>query len=789
MARLSFEPLIPASLWLLLAVAAAVLLVWYGLSRPGRIGWWPWVGIMALMAGAVASVLVVLLNPTWIDPIEPPAGKPLLTVLVDDSSSMAVRDAADNRSRFDVAKDVARSMESRLQTRFDVRVRSFSTGLAGSDVDPASSSGPRGTLTDIAAGLAGSVEQNRPAGQALVLVSDGIHNATAGNRDVLNAVRVARSAGAPIFTLTTGRSDTPELFDREAQIRSPQQLAYVSQKVPVVVRVRERATTTVSAHVAGGVVTVSLFEEGKPIGQQEVALPPGGVAEAKFTVSHDAPGVYRYEARIEPAPGELIGANNTAVQFLQVVNEPIRVLLLEGKPYWDSKFLMRTLAADPVVALDSVVRMTENRYLQRTLRPADALATSAPAADAPVGTPEGHQERWKVVDSAANLLSSADALKEYQVVVLGRDTEVFLSDAATNNIRQWMSRQGGSLVCYRGSPAVQASEKLAQIMPVQWSEASESRFRVQLTEDARTVRWLGDLDDQLEGGVLSRLPSLATVSRVDKPRPLAMVLATAAAAGTGESWPVVSCQNYGTGRVVAIEGAGMWRWAFLPPQHAEYAGIYGTLWQSLMRWLVSGTALRPGQKMDLRCDEVVFDASDPASARLLLGEAAMAGGVPSVELRLAGDGNAIGTFAPAAAGTDPGTFRVVFGKLPPGQYEARIVPGSGASPPPDARAGTSASPQADGTPVARFDVRAPVREQLELAARPDLMARVAEDSGGAVLRQGTAGEVIELFDAYNARTRPQRVRRIPAWDRWYVLMGVLGVWAVCWGVRRASGLI
>jgi hypothetical protein len=97
-----------------------------------------------------------------------------------------------------------------------------------------------------------------------------------------------------------------------------------------------------------------------------------------------------------------------------------------------------------------------------------------------------------------------------------------------------------------------------------------------------------------------------------------------------------------------------------------------------MRWLVSGAALRPGQEVDLRCDRVLFESSETASATLLLGEAALGRGVPSVELFVVGEDNAIGNFAPSAAGDDPGVFRVGFGPLPPGQYEARVAetPGS-----------------------------------------------------------------------------------------------------------------
>src|SRR5262249_30186309 len=94
-----------------------------------------------------------------------------------------------------------------------------------------------------------------------------------------------------------------------------------------------------------------------------------------------------------------------------------------------------------------------------------------------------------------------------------------------------------------------------------------------------------------------RLPSLALAATPDQPKPTAIVLATA----EKESGPaLVSYQTYGTGRVVAIEGAGMWRWAFLPPQYQEHEAVYAGLWQSLLRWLISGAGLVPGQDWALR---------------------------------------------------------------------------------------------------------------------------------------------------------------------------------------------
>src|SRR5687767_6081770 len=114
MTSLSFEPLIPGALWLALAVAGAAMLAWYALRRPAGATRGRWAAAVALMTLALAAVMVVLLNPTWVREIPPPAGKPLLTVLVDASGSMAVPDGSGAGSkgttRFYAAAQTAASL-------------------------------------------------------------------------------------------------------------------------------------------------------------------------------------------------------------------------------------------------------------------------------------------------------------------------------------------------------------------------------------------------------------------------------------------------------------------------------------------------------------------------------------------------------------------------------------------------------------------------------------------------------------------------------------------------------
>ena len=117
---------------------------------------------------------------------------------------------------------------------------------------------------------------------------------------------------------------------------------------------------------------------------------------------------------------------------------------------------------------------------------------------------------------------------------------------------------------------------------------------------------------------------------------------------------------------------------------------------------------------------------------------------------------------------------MVFGKLPEGRYQVRV-------------AGTPETSDPAGRTV--FDVRSSFEEQLDLRARPDLMARIAQESGGAVLEGARPSDLLDQFQQHRERSRPQRIHRLSAWDRWWVLLTVLGVWCAAWSLRRSGGLI
>jgi len=770
---MSVEPHIPMALWVSLALGAAALLAGYAVTGRRRLARGRWSTIIAMMSAAVAIPLVVVLNPVHVRPVPPPAGRPLLTVLVDRSASMATTDVgtkpgatgvASVRSRFDEARRVASLVADALADRYEVQIVSFPEHTTPSSPDALAKDSPRGRATDLA-GAIGDVLVDRPQGQAVLVLSDGMHNATAGSSRLGESVQRAKAMAVPLLVdVIGGRADVEDLA---VSLGLPQELAFVGQRMPVTVRLKQRGA-------AAGSANVSLWLDGRQIDQREVELAPDETAQATFHVAQEKTGLYRYEVRAEPRPSgsgpsrEATTVNNTATLLVRVVDEPIRVLLLEGKPYWDTKFLVRTLSGDKSIELVSLVRMAEGRFLRRTI----SHRVESPKNPAPKGESQKDAagamrlDRWDVCSDADEQLGSA-ALGKFQIVVLGRDADVFLSDDVLARLKKWLVEGEGSLVCFRGPPSSQINQRLAELMPVRWTPSRETRFRIEMSTAGKALQWLAGSEGDIE---LANLPSLASVARAERPKPLAVVLATAADEhAKKQPAPAISYQPVGSGRVVVIEGAGMWRWAFLPAQYERHDESYGVLWRSLVRWLVSGVGLLPSQEFALRTDKVTFSTDETVTATLLV-DAKRSAAPPPIEL--VGEGlKEPRELTAAPVGNSPGQFRVVLGRLAEGKYEARVV-GSG-----------------EASSAAAFDVRGNLTERLDVAARPDVLGWIAENSGGTVLDEIDPKRLAECFEKHLEQSRPVRNTRRALWDRWWVLLGALGLWGAAWGLRRGSGLV
>ena len=751
--RLVAEPYLPFALWIALAVIAVAVWGWYVLSSrlpvAGRVKWL----IYGLMAATLALPLLVLLNLTWIESVPPPAGKPVVQVLVDASASMATADV-DGKSRYQAAIEVVREAEAELSEQFDFRIQTFGQTTKPASMGELDAGAATANETDVATAIRAVLKEDVVQGQSILLLSDGVHNVgTAG--DVVDAAKQARAMAVPLFAAPLGGD--VGIKNLAVTPRSPQELAFVGQPVQTIVNVE-------SVGVVGQRLNVELWFAGQVVGTKEVQVTSenqGQPLEAMFELAQEQPGLFSYEVRVTPLQGEATLMDNRAPLLLRVLDRKIKILLVEGKPYWDTKFLVRRLAADPAVELTSVIRMAEGRYMQRMVKAVGADDASA-------------AESTKIIRDVDQVLSD-DSLADVQVVVLGRNAEYFLGDDSLASVKNWISREGGSLVCARGAPTAQVSQRLNQILPVSWDAGRESRFRVSMTTQGKDLRWLANFAGEDVLGAMPSLAAVATARRRGLANVLASTVATESVSGD-DTVPVLSYQPYGAGRTVVVEGAGMWRWALMAPQHEDKEQVYETLWRSLLRWLVSRAGLSPGEDVALQPDRISYESGAEATATMLIRPTKVK---TPPKIMVTGENDAGETifekqFQPSPLGDDPGTYRINFGKLKPGRYAVRPV---------ESLTGVGSNVQS------AFAVRDRWDEKLYLDARPDLMKRIADVSGGQILEQADAASFASQFEAHLEQSRPPKYRRIPMWDRWWVLSAILLLWGCCWVVRRKSGLI
>jgi hypothetical protein len=491
--------------------------------------------------------------------------------------------------------------------------------------------------------------------------------------------------------------------------------------------------------------------------------------------SQTAPEFRQRAIRFEVAtlPDEATDADNHVTVLMQPLEKPIETLVLEGKPYWDNKFLVRNFSSDPVLKVTAINRVNDDRFVEQKYEAKEG------GVDSLSGT-------WRTIESKELPLDDLEKLKQYRVIVLGRESGVFLSPEAIENVRQWLSQEGGCLVCSRGAPSSTMAQRLADIMPVRWTKGSESRFRGKLSDYGSDQIVLDSAN--LESDPLEGMPSLETntVSTVRPGLPQILMESRDSEGDFAGVVPVITYQPYGMGQTIVVEGSGMWRWAFLPPQNADRDTVYPSLWQGLIQWIVARQDLLPGQQVALRPDRSMFLGGEEITGTMIVREASIT--PPSLELYR--EGEKVKQVQPVASGTDPGVYRFDFGVQESGFFEVRTMTlkSEAGNVPTDGEQQLSSN-GSDMFASTICEVRDFWLETLDVDARPDLMYQLAVKSGGRVVEPSDARGVLDEYHAKLQAARPEQFKRTPLWDRPWVLLTILGIWLCSWWIRRTCGLI
>ncbi len=319
-----------------------------GLLLLGAVRWWRegrgW-GLLFVRAVVIALLVFVVLNPQSILPRER-IHKPKLAILLDTSSSMAMRDVG-KESRFLAAiRILTNSATLRdLNREFVLDFRRFDREPHPTEVTQLGTNAPNGDASDIGKAVMSVASElgDTKAQAGILLVSDG--RATGG--EPLEAAQLALARSVPLWTWTLG--GTVPRHDLWMETASSETLAFSGAEV-------ELAATLHEVGYPNHSFNVEILKEDKIIETKEVL--PGTNGSARVTLRVKAPGggEQRYVFRVPPQPEEADTANNERAIFLRSVGERVRVLVAEGQPHWDTKFLVQSLKRNTNVDVTAVYR-------------------------------------------------------------------------------------------------------------------------------------------------------------------------------------------------------------------------------------------------------------------------------------------------------------------------------------------------------------------------------------------------------------------------------------------------
>lgn len=698
--------------------------------------------LLLFRLAGVASILFILLRPMMREATPGPKDKPVLFVAVDHSLSMNTPDVA-GTTRWATVTAALRGGEGthwwQLARDYDLRWIGFGdavqpTTLANLTAQPRAT----GYRTDLTAPLAAAAEEARTRTVAgLCLLGDGRENA---GGDPLAAALALKAAGVPVFASCVGAGQ--DARDVYCRARFSQNFLFVGQPAELDVAVAHSGYDRFH-------VNVQLTREGQPVATQQAVLNQG-VVHVKFPLQEDHRGLFTYAVKVDALPGEGDTRNNERTLFARVVDRKTRVLIVEGRPYWDSKFLQRTLQQDPNVEVDAIFQLSADKSygLRERTSEDDLEKRAAPAA---LRMPRTREELYR-----------------YDCVILGRGLERVLDRDTPALLRDYVAERGGSLVFFRGT-SHETLPGLGDLEPVIWEDAVLRDVRLELTSEGRASPVFTFHQGQPPDVLVRTLPSLVSVTRTKGEKSLAVVLAAVTPPGVSTSQvAALAYQRYGLGKVMSIGAAGLWRWAFLPDAQDEVRDVYAQFWGQLVRWMVSESDFLPGLDISLRTDRYAYQPGERARF-LVRSKTSSTNERFRIEVTPP-EGKPV--VLEAAHAADTGGFAASLATGPEGVYRA-VLRGVGG--------GTNAL-------ETRFTAYADLDEARLVASDPDLLANLCRMTGGKVLGLADYAQLPDLLGDWARRAREEEKPR-DAWDSKSAFFFIASFFAIEWYFRRRWGLV
>ena len=446
-------------------------------------------------------------------------------------------------------------------------------------------------------------------------------------------------------------------------------------------------------------------------------------------------------ASISGVDGEKEKSNNEADFSLHAIMQRRKVLILDGRPRW------------------------EVRYLRNLFDRDDQWEVNALVAD------RGN-EGWTRGKNAGQFPPDKETLFSYDMIVFGEVPRQFLNKLEEQEwIRDFVAKRGGGMLVIdgrRGHISNFAGTPLEPLFPVDWKADAIRPKSLKLTERGSRLAMLQistEAEKNADAWASLLAPHWVAPARV---LPGAEVLVEAV---DGErKIPALVYRRFGAGKVLYSGFDESWRWRY------EVADLYHQrYWNQIVREIMEPPFTVRDSRVSLNVGKLVYgpDESIDIRARLRDGD-----GRPltntGAEALIYKDGKRVATVKLAGDDNAAGLFQGQVGALTGGSYEVRVR--------------ADGAPEPDGTLKTEFKVQP--REAGELAvlnANEDLLRQVAAQSGGEFFREEEARELV-------GRLEPLSRERVfesdtALWQSWWWFAPLVALLTLEWILRKWTGML
>jgi hypothetical protein len=652
---------------------------------------------------------------------------------------------ASGKSRADLASDLVQAARSHTADgQVPLQVQPFADQLAAATT--AALPAPAGTATRIVPAVSQLLQQAGATGQPLagiIVLSDGRQTLTSSQAELDTLGLRARSHNTAIHTVTLGADSEPPdltLIQPRAALT-----AFAGQPLRIPFAVKSTGLGPIRP-------TLTLRDAaGKELASLTLEIPPTKTIAAVFDLKAPTASA-QWSIDTPVLPGEVRSANNRSSFNVRILTSKTRVFLVEGAPYWDSKFLAQLLRQQPHMDLQSVHRLSDQRYFR-----IDSGTNSE--TDQPV------------------FPKSLDELSRFDLIVFGKNIDPFLSPERTEMLRSYVRDRGGAVLFSRGKPATGNSPGLEPLEPVVWGTATTADFRFAPNRDGEAAGLFGQALPAPDASLWASLPTLKDGRQIALVKPFTRVLADGVPAQTNVStssgkFPALLIRRYGQGVTGLVNGDGLWKWDFFP-EARELGNCYEDFWTQLIQWMASYSEFLPGQDFSLRLPASRGDLGSSLAAAISYRGPAPA---PQPTLRITPPTGPPTTVNPAAIPDPSGRplWRSSFTPDQPGTWTLQLI-----------------DPRADAPPAPEvlFTVPAPAQEADDLSPDPGFLEALARATGGKNLAPAGFPAFLKAhLVATPPSSRDAGAIWRSSWNTPLIAIGIVLLLAAEWFLRRRQGL-